>query len=120
MPVALQIVSTALKAVWTERNTKLPGEITILNNEITQIKTAIDQFPKVDQTEAQKKMLADLNKKLADTENQLALLTLEQKVIGKDPIASKITELEGLYNVMLEYEEDVPKDHEDEVRQQDQ
>ena len=108
---------TALTKFWDNRKISLTAEITTATEKINTIKTEISKFPKDDLTEAQKKKLGELKKELARAEKALALLNLEKRVISKDPIPSKIVELEGLYNVMLEYEENVPKDQQDEVRQ---
>jgi len=107
----------SLKTKWAIRKAALPGEITAKKTDIGSLKTEISNILTDDISEAKKKRLAELKKKLTIAERGLALLMLEQQVISKDPISSKIVELEGLYNVMLEYEEDVPKDQQDEVRQ---
>lgn len=107
----------AMKAKWAARKPKLADEITKARDERAKINTAIEDLLKGELTEKEKIKLAALKKKLAQAEKALALLALELKVISKDPMPSKIVELEGLYNVLLEYEEDVPKDQEDEVRQ---
>lgn len=107
----------AMKAKWAARKPKLAAEITKVKEEITNTKKDIDDLYKGELTEKEKIKLAKLKKTLAAAEKKLSLLLLEEKVISKDPVRSKIIELNGLYNVMLEYEEDVPDDQEDDVRQ---
>jgi hypothetical protein len=60
-------------------------------------------------------LLSRIQKKLDGLEADIKLV----EAMPADPIPSKIIELEGLYNVMVEYEEDVlQEDQREEVRQQ--
>jgi hypothetical protein len=67
-----------------------------------------------------RRRLAQIDKSLQNITKKLAALAADIQLVNQMSfIPSKIVELEGLYNVMVEYEENVLlEDHREEVRQQ--
>ena len=90
-------------------------KITIINNKIISIKKHIEELKKKQQD------TVNLEKQVKELEVQKAKTTLEKSQIPTaDSLktSSKILEINGLYNVMIEYEEDILLENQrDEIRQ---
>ncbi len=121
-------------ATWAKRKAEITGPdgaLTKINTTLQgfddQVKTAEATIKDPNATEAQKdaarKTLADTKKKKKEYETQTGAtrqqLIEELKLVSRTALPSKIVELEGLYTIMVEYEENVTDTAEREaIRQQ--
>lgn len=121
-------------AAWEKRKKEItdnPGDLAKINATIQGFDTLIkkdeiiidDPNAAPAQKEAAAKELADVKKKKKEYEAQIAdtkqRLIEELRLVSRTALPSKIVELEGLYTIMVEYEENVTETAEREtIRQQ--
>jgi hypothetical protein len=110
---------------WTKRTDELKKELKVIEDNFSkqnkEIELLREKIKGGDDSPATKSNLEDAEKKKEDYEilvkNDWQQKILELHMVSGIPYPSKIVELEGLYNVMVEYEEHVDDEQKEIIRQ---